>query len=294
MSRFADKIKSKQPVTEADWNRYLVEAHKAAPGMTPAAFAPYKTHSGLTSYEILSQSIENLRNTESHVLDLACGDGHLFPYLLKTLGPTGTVTGVDMSDTELSIARGAYGNEKRVELHQASAQALPMSDGSVDATVCHMALMLMLPLDPVVSEISRVLKTGGTFSAVIGDTRGKSGLFGEIQKITSQFIVARYEKFQNVPSGDSRVQSEAGIRDLFSPKNGFEDSVVISDFSLQVKTNAQGVWNLMKNMYFVSMLPAEENALLERELKAFSTSVADAEGSLSFDFQMRMFTAKKR
>ncbi len=294
MSKFAEKIKTGQPVSDEEWNQYLIEAHRLAPSMTPAAFAAYQTDKGQTSYELLSKSIEGLRNTPSTVLDLACGDGHLFPYLLRTLGSTGTVVGVDMSEGELSIARKSFEQDKRIKLQRASAQSMPLSNNSIDAIVCHMAFMLMLPLDPVLAEISRVLKGGGMFSAVIGNARGKGGLFGEIQRITSHFIGNLYPKLQEVRSGDPRVQSEAGLQELFSSNRGFQQPIEIKDFSLLIKTVPQGVWDLMKDMYFVSMLPKSEKDQLEIELKDFSASKKGPDGTVSFEFQMRMFTVRKR
>ena len=270
-----------------------IEAHKLAPSMTPAAFAPYQTSDGQTSYELLSKSIEGLRNTASTVLDMACGDGHLFPYLLRTLGVTGTVVGVDMSEGELGVARTTFQKDERVKLHRASAQSLPLANNSVDAIVCHMAFMLMLPLDPVMAEISRVLKEGGIFSAVIGNARGKGGLFGDIQKLTSHFIGNLYPKLQEVRSGDPRVQSEAGLQELFSLNGGFQQPTEIKDFALLIKTGPQGVWDLMKDMYFVSMLPKSEKDQHEIEMKEFAASKERPDGTVSFEFQMRMFTAKK-
>ena len=225
--------------------------------------------------------------------NLACGDGYLFQFLLPTLGPRGNVVGVDMSDGELAVAKANYGQDTRIKLHQATAQHLPLLDKSMDAIVCHMAFMLMMPLDPVVLEVSRVLKSGATFSAVIGNARGKGGLLGDIFKFSNEFVDSRYPKIHEAPMGDSRVQSEDNLRDLFSSKLGFRETVDIFDFSLLVKTDSHGVWNLMKDMYHVSILSEDEKIQLESELKKFSAAKADADGKLSFDFNMRRFTVRK-
>ena len=69
MSKYADKIKINQRPSDDDWNQHLIESHKIAPSMTPAAFAAYKTKDGVTSYEILAKSIDGLRGSSSTVLD---------------------------------------------------------------------------------------------------------------------------------------------------------------------------------------------------------------------------------
>lgn len=128
---------------------------------------------------------------------------------------------------------------------------------------------------------------------MIGNARGKGGLLGDILKLTYQFVDSRYPKINDAPMGDSRVQSEDGLRGLFSSKLGFGETIDIFDFALLMRTNSQGVWNLMKDMYHVSMLSQDEKIQLETELKKFSAAKADADGKLSFDFNMRRFTVRK-
>ncbi len=92
------------------------------------------------------------------VVDLACGNGPLAP----ELADRGWI-GVDLSHAELSAAqrRGAH----RVAL--AHGAFLPVTDGAAGSVVCSMALMLVQPLDQVLSEVARVLRPGGIFVALI-------------------------------------------------------------------------------------------------------------------------------
>lgn len=292
MSKIAEKLISNQKLNDEDWNDHLLESHKSAPSMTPAAFASYKTKEGLTSYELLARSISGLNKT-ARVLDLACGDGYLFQFLRQRLGPDGFIIGVDMSDGELAVAQKNYAHNKQVSLFQSTAQSLPLPDESVDAIVCHMAFMLMLPLDPVVSEIHRTLKSNSRFSAVIGNSRGKSGLFGDIATFCLQFIESRYPKIIEARWGDPRVQSEIGLKDLFSPALGFKNDMEFSDIVLLVTTDPEGVWDFMKDMYFVSMMPLQDQQVLHLELVDFAKARMNSEGLLSFEFQMRMFSVSK-
>ncbi len=63
-----------------------------------------------------------------------------------------------------------------VVLVLAEAQKIPLGDASADAVLCHMALMLMLPIEPVIGEIHRVLAPGGIFAAVSGTPKRRAGL----------------------------------------------------------------------------------------------------------------------
>lgn len=78
-----------------------------------------------------------------------------------------------------------------------------------------------------------------------------------------------------------------------SPANGFLDPIVFKDTSLLIKTDPQGVWDLMKEMYLVSFIPQSEKDELERKLKEFAATLASPDGTLSFNFGMLMFTATK-
>jgi ubiquinone/menaquinone biosynthesis C-methylase UbiE len=258
--------------------------------MTTAAFAQYRSSSGLNSYELLAGKLSQRAGT---VLDLACGDGFLIPLLFRK--GADLVIGVDMSDGELTIAREKFVANPQVRLHQGKAQSLPLKDNSVDAIVSHMAFMLMLPVEPVVQEILRVLKSGGQFSAVIGNIGANAeGFLGEIQKVTSKYIARRYPKLRETArAGDLRVKSEAGLKELFSVQKGFRGTLDIFDFSLLVQTDPQGTWDFMKDMYFVSMLPQEDRAEAAAELKEFVSANAQSDGNVEFEFPMRLFTVYK-
>jgi len=79
------------------------------------------------------------------------------------------------------------------------------------------------------------------------------------------------------------LRSEAALNELFTKP------VKIHDFALQIKTDPDGVWDLTKDMYFVSMLPDPEKEKLKGELLAFASSRKDSAGNLAFDFHMRRF-----
>src|SRR5262249_59326426 len=46
---------------------------------------------------------------------------------------------------------------------EADAGQMPLPDASCDVVLSHMALHIMTPVEPVLCEVARVLKPGGTF-----------------------------------------------------------------------------------------------------------------------------------
>ena len=88
-------------------------------------------------------------------LDAACGTGRFAEFLAKC---GHRVIGTDSSPDMLSHAR------RRVpagEFHVAELDRLPLADDSVDVIVCALALVHVPDLQPVLAELTRVLRPGG-------------------------------------------------------------------------------------------------------------------------------------
>ncbi len=101
---------------------------------------------------------------ELDVLDLACGNG----YLSRKLTRSGAkVTGVDASAPIIELAQAREDQEPLVvAYHVTNAARMDMlEDGSFDVVVCNMALTDMPDTEGALTEISRVLRSGGRLAA---------------------------------------------------------------------------------------------------------------------------------
>lgn len=100
------------------------------------------------------------------VLDLACGRGaNLFPAAAR-VGPTGRVTGADLSP---EMVRGTAAEIERrgirnAEVVQMDAENLQYDDGSFDCVLCGYAIFWFPDLQRALAEIYRVLRPGGTLA----------------------------------------------------------------------------------------------------------------------------------
>ena len=94
-------------------------------------------------------------------LDAACGTGSQAAQLV---GLGFDVTGVDASEAMLDVART---NVPGATFHQGMLQSLPLADASVDVVTCSLALTHVPDLGPVLAEMARVLRPGG--SVVLAD-----------------------------------------------------------------------------------------------------------------------------
>jgi ubiquinone/menaquinone biosynthesis C-methylase UbiE len=73
------------------------------------------------------------------VVDIACGTGIVARKVAVKIGPTGAVAGVDLNPGMLTVARSLPTTKDAalVQWHEASADRLPLSDGSLCAHHSH-------------------------------------------------------------------------------------------------------------------------------------------------------------
>jgi ubiquinone/menaquinone biosynthesis C-methylase UbiE len=311
VSDFGTKILSGEETSPEDWQRHLREVHERLPGMTSAFSSRHATAQGQTSYEVLAESAgvaARVLDRPVDVLDLACGDGYLIELCLRQLGGGITITGVDMSEGELDAARQRLAGQN-ARLCIGLAQSLPLAAASVDVALCHLAFMLMVPLEPVVQELARVLRPGGIFSAVVGSTSNPASahasggqeldtqraLFRQIGVALRQFWQEEYPQLQTDGRvGDPRALTMDGWKELFRPEAGFTGDVGIQEFEIVVRESAEGIWDFLKLTYSVDMLDARMREKLRSRLMAVIVEHERAHETLDMAFPHRMLSVRRQ
>jgi len=94
------------------------------------------------------------RSTDA-VLDLGCGSGNLL-----TLLEGSEITGVDLSDYLLTLAKNRVQGRPNIKILRENAEQLPFGDNSFDRVVCSEVLEHVQNPDRVLKEIHRVSKPG--------------------------------------------------------------------------------------------------------------------------------------
>jgi SAM-dependent methyltransferase len=223
------------------------------------------------------------------VLDLGCGDAHLFRHLRERIGE-GVVHACDMSAHEL--AKAARDNDafvgKQLRLHQCHAAALPLVDDSVDVALSHMAFMLMVPR-PVVHELRRVLRPGGVFAAVIDNPDAEP--CPPIDEMRRHVHAALRNAFAGLRQvRDVAVRTRSGLQELFT-EAGFTEVMGPRPLRLQGYLEPTGLWEQFRAKYFVSELPGSVTDELQALAMEIARRHANSDGLLRVEIPLQIFSA---
>lgn len=133
----------------------------------------YDVIAGSTEKKYRDWGLEKLAaQPGERILEIGFGTGHCLVSLAKAVGPSGRVTGLDISDGMLSIARERLQTEglsDRVDLHLGDAANLDFIEAnSLDGVFMSFTLELFdnPEIPKVLAECRRILKRGGRISVV--------------------------------------------------------------------------------------------------------------------------------
>lgn len=266
---------------------FLKKFHKKNPSCTSPSSLLGKTTDGRNSYECVAETLlVSDRSKPARVLDLACGDGILLQILNNSGFKHLDLTGVDMSEGELAVARTRLAGTS-IKLFEARAQQLPVTDNSMDFIFCHYALMLMGEVEQVLTEIRRCLKPGGVFSAVLAGSFIRSQIMVDFSEMLSEIL--KSEGAERIRLGDARIQSSTEVKPLLEQ---YFENVEVKEFEILYEGQPEQLMDFFMLTYQVDLLSeAGKETLRQRlfeKLKAQSS-----QGKVRFPFNLRQITAVK-
>ena len=135
----------------------------------------YEAYVGRWSRLVARDFIDWLsRPAKAHWLDIGCGTGALTQAILACADPA-QVTGIDPSDGFVALARQQT-RDARANFQSGKAEALPLTDASVDDAVSGLVLNFVPEPRQAVAELQRVLRPGGTAAVYVWDYGGEMQL----------------------------------------------------------------------------------------------------------------------
>jgi arsenite methyltransferase len=128
------------------------------------------------------------------VLDIGSGPGLLAREMASEVGESGTVSGIDVSDSMLALARSrlAVEGSAPIEYLNAGAEVLPFGEGSFDVAVCTQVYEYVERIGDALAELSRVLCPGGR--CLVLDTDWDSIVWASSDDGRTKRVLAAWEE----------------------------------------------------------------------------------------------------
>ena len=187
---------------------HLRTIHQENTGFTEACASSCRDEAGRNSYEWLGEVVSD--DASLSVLDLACGSGPLLKILFdrnKNLN----LKGVDICPQELALAKTRLKNSK-TDLIETNAQNLKViNDNSIDIVLCHWALTLMDPIDPVLNEVKRILTSKGRFAAIIDGPMNIAPGYKEVHDLIYSYVQEEIPSYGEIDLGDPRIRKSESL-----------------------------------------------------------------------------------
>jgi ubiquinone/menaquinone biosynthesis C-methylase UbiE len=156
----------------------------------------------------------------SDVLDVACGTGAASRAAARRAGPGGSVTGLDLGEPTLAIARATPPEEGAapITFKQSDAAALDVEDDTFDVAICQQGLQFFPDRPAALAEMRRALKPGGRL-AVATWTEMEGNPFGAVvvaleHNMSSDAASMLASPFALTAEELGRVIADAGFSDV--------------------------------------------------------------------------------
>lgn len=220
------------------------------------------------------------------VLDVGCGTGVLTRELTRHVEDNGSATGFDLSESMLGVARARC---PEATFRQGNVIDLPFDDQSFDVVIS--AFMLMFVPDPekALSEMRRVLKTGGRLVVSVWQSLENNIVYRELVESTLEIAGAdsadsmAWPFSMGEPGRLESVFRAAGIAEVaISEHDGMANFPSVEEF---VATEIQA-WLLADSV------DSDQIGAIVELLRAKYPPFADSSGPVSFPLNALVGKAK--
>ena len=289
-SSWMKKIYSGKNPNSQDLLDHLDTIHNRYTGFTEKIATSCCDSNGKNSYQLLLDTIDS--NLHKDILDLACGSGVLLEYCNKYFSSNLKLSGVDMNNNELELARSRLINQD-INFYNAKAQDLSfIEDSSKDVIFCHWALTLMDPVIPVLKTVKRILKNQGVFSAIVdGNSQSATGYL-EIHNLIYKYVQKILPNYGLLELGDPRVRSLKTLNELIK-KIFYDCEIKITPHVLTLREKPNILAKAVSGFFYASLvLSSKHYEILVLELADYFQKIS-VDGLSEFNLPVNRLVVKK-
>jgi ubiquinone/menaquinone biosynthesis C-methylase UbiE len=148
------------------------------------------------------------------LVDVGCGTGDVARVLAGRVGPTGSVVGIDASETMISEARRRAGTTTvSVEFRPGDITDLELDNASCDGTLCERVFQHLAAPHAAMAELVRITRPGGRI-VVIDTDWGLHAIHGADTALTAKIVESWTRNAANGLAGRqlAALFADAGLR----------------------------------------------------------------------------------
>jgi len=151
------------------------------------------------------------------VLDVACGTGVLTRAAVDLVSPDGSVTGIDINEGMLAVARQKAPD---VSWQVGPAESLPFADDTFDRVVSQYGLMFFENPVQALAEMKRVLRSNGRLAVAVWDSLENTPGYAIVAEMLDELFGPEVAQSIEMPYslGDKQrlasMFAEAGMNDI--------------------------------------------------------------------------------
>jgi SAM-dependent methyltransferase len=231
------------------WDRHIhdLEISRHTPG-SPGFFADLDQYHFEKLHHLL-RLVDFNGYRGRRVLDVGCGAG---TDLLRFARGGAIVTGVDVSESAIELARANFGQQGiDADLRVADGECLPFADETFDVVFAHGVVQYTPDSRALVGECRRVLRSGGEAVFQVYNRVSWLNALSKVMKVP----------LEHEDSPVLRKYSAAEFRDLL---RGFREVRIVEE-RFPVKSRLHGGWKgLLFNTFFVGSFNALPRRLVRR------------------------------
>ena len=210
------------------------------------------------------------------VLDVGCGTGILARKAGRIVGDRGMITGVDVNEEMLEVARS---RSSRITWIQAAAESLPFEPDSFDRVLSQFAVMFYENRERAIAEMLRVARPGGAVGIAVWASLEATPGYAEVTKWLTERLGKEIARSIEVPYclGNPEILEallqEAGVSDFEIRTR--EGRARFPSIEAWLHTDIRG-WTL------ADVIGDEEYEMLRREAPVRLARFAKPDGSVEF------------
>lgn len=221
------------------------------------------------------------------VLDVACGTGVLAREILKRVGPTGRVAGLDINEGMLAVAKR---QEPQIEWKHGRAEAIPYNDQSFDTVVSQFGLMFFENRRAALHEMMRVVCPGGQLVIAVWDALKNSPGYAVMTELLERLFGAAAANALRAPFALGNLDD---LRALFTDAGITEFEISTVDGNARYPSVEEMIYTEIKGWTLADVLDEVQTAQLLQAAKGALAPYTAPDGKVTFSAPAHIIRAAR-